>query len=256
MARTLTPDRTRQHRSGGGADRDLCRLDRADCGDRCRRAAGLWLRGEEPSPQAGTGVSERPNSSVSLRLRCSSCCFCDAADSRGHVARAALFDSFFRAGSLAWRRSCRAAAVAGRSRPFRLVGDNAFWLIWCGHRLPGPLFTFAAYLERQWPQPNGVAGARSHSVAIFCPASSSDRRIALLGRVPHATGSTRTRGANAAVAGILEPPLASPRGLGRPSQLRDFACASAAFFAAHRVEDPTMDRCRAVYATSTALSLI
>ena len=72
--------------------------------------------------------------------------------------------------------------------------------------VPGPLFTFAAYLGAvAGPQPNGVAGAAIALVAIFLPGM-----LLLVGALPfwaRLRGSTVSqaalRGANAAVVGLL-----------------------------------------------------
>ncbi|WP_407818387.1 chromate transporter, partial [Staphylococcus aureus] len=72
--------------------------------------------------------------------------------------------------------------------------------------VPGPLFTFAAYLGAvAGPQPNGVAGAAIALVAIFLPGM-----LLLVGALPfwegfrrHPLAQAAMRGANAAVVGIL-----------------------------------------------------
>ena len=79
--------------------------------------------------------------------------------------------------------------------------------------VPGPLFTFAAYLGTvAGPQPNGFAGASIALVAIFLPSF-----LLIFGTLPFwdrlrgATGVRRALGgANAAVVGILLGALYSP----------------------------------------------
>lgn len=79
--------------------------------------------------------------------------------------------------------------------------------------VPGPLFTFAAYLGAVLgPAPNGVAGAALALVAVFLPGL-----LLLVGVIPFWNGfrarplaQAMMRGANAAVVGILGAALYSP----------------------------------------------
>jgi chromate transporter len=98
--------------------------------------------------------------------------------------------------------------------------------------VPGPLFTFAAYLGAvQTPSPNGVAGASLALVAIFLPAfllvigvapfwSALQRRSGLL---------TAMAGINAAVVGLLLAALYRPVFTSAVLEPRDFAVALGAF---------------------------
>ena len=79
--------------------------------------------------------------------------------------------------------------------------------------VPGPLFTFAAYLGAvMGPQPNGVAGATIGLIAIFLPGF-----LLLVGALPfwdafrtHPVAQAAMRGANAGVVGILGAALYDP----------------------------------------------
>jgi chromate transporter len=98
--------------------------------------------------------------------------------------------------------------------------------------VPGPLFTFAAYLGAVLgPAPNGVAGAALALGALFLPGF-----LILVGVLPFwdrfrsmARAQSAMRGANAAVVGILAAALYSPVFTSAIGDLRDFALALACF---------------------------
>ncbi|MDH6231802.1 putative chromate ion transporter [Mesorhizobium soli] len=81
------------------------------------------------------------------------------------------------------------------------------------HAVPGPLFTFAAYLGAvMGPPPNGAAGASIALIAIFLP-----RLLLVYGMLPfcdalrvRSTAQAAMRGTNAAVVGILGAALYNP----------------------------------------------
>ena len=98
--------------------------------------------------------------------------------------------------------------------------------------VPGPLFTFAAYLgAAMGPTPNGVAGASIALVAIFLPGL-----LLVYGMLPF-WGELRARqgaqaamrGANAAVVGILGLALYNPIWTNGVRTPRDFALAVGGF---------------------------
>lgn len=98
--------------------------------------------------------------------------------------------------------------------------------------VPGPLFTFAAYLGfTMEPWPNGVWGAALCLAAIFAPGL-----LLVTGVLPfwnlvraRPMAQAAMRGANAAVVGILASALYSPVGTGAILGPIDFAVALAAF---------------------------
>jgi chromate transporter len=98
--------------------------------------------------------------------------------------------------------------------------------------VPGPLFTFAAYLGAVLgPEPNGVAGAVIALLALFLPGF-----LILVGVLPFwdrfrsmARAQSAMQGANAAVVGILAAALYSPVFTSAVGDLRDFALALACF---------------------------
>jgi chromate transporter len=94
------------------------------------------------------------------------------------------------------------------------VGDDAFLAGYgAAQAVPGPLFTFAAYLGAVMrPTPNGVAGAVLGLVSIFLPGL-----LLHLGTLPFWESLRRRagtqavmRGINAAVVGLLGAALYSP----------------------------------------------
>lgn len=100
--------------------------------------------------------------------------------------------------------------------------------------VPGPLFTFAAYLGALvGPAPNGVAGAAIALVAIFLPGL-----LLVLAALPfwqavrrHPRAAAALRGINAAVVGLLLAALYDPVFTAGVLGPRDFAVVAAAFLA-------------------------
>jgi chromate transporter len=98
--------------------------------------------------------------------------------------------------------------------------------------VPGPLFTFAAYLGAVLgPAPNGMAGAALALVAIFLPGF-----LVLIGCLPFwdslrrdARAQSAMQGANAAVVGILGAALYDPVFTSAVGGMSDFALALACF---------------------------
>jgi chromate transporter len=98
--------------------------------------------------------------------------------------------------------------------------------------VPGPLFTFAAYLGAvMGPQPNGVAGAALCLVAVFLPSF-----LLIIGVLPFwedlrrlGAAQAALRGVNAAVVGLLLAALYNPVWTAGVASPADFALAIAAF---------------------------
>ncbi|HEX2147829.1 MAG TPA: chromate efflux transporter [Pseudorhizobium sp.] len=145
-----------------------------------------------------------------------------------------LADSFFRAGALVFGGGhvvlplLQAEVVAPG-----WVSDNAFLAGYgAAQAVPGPLFTFAAYLGTvMGPAPNGILGAMIALIAIFAPGF-----LLLLGVLPfwdrfrrRPLAQAAMRGANAAVVGILGAALYSPVWTGAILSPYDFALALAGF---------------------------
>jgi chromate transporter len=127
----------------------------------------------------------------------------------------ALFEAFYRSGALVFGGGhvvlplLREATVA-----HGWVNDDAFLAGYgAAQAVPGPLFTFAAYLGAVMKlPPNGVAGAAIGLVAIFVPGI-----LALIAALPfwdafrrRALAQAAMRGINAAVVGLLGAALYNP----------------------------------------------
>lgn len=127
----------------------------------------------------------------------------------------ALLDAFYRSGALVFGGGhvvlplLREAFVAPG-----WVSDDAFLAGYgAAQAVPGPLFTFAAYLGTVVsPEPHGVAGAALGLIGIFLPGI-----LILLGALPfwdsfrkRAGAQAMMRGVNAAVVGVLGAALYDP----------------------------------------------
>jgi chromate transporter len=145
-----------------------------------------------------------------------------------------LVDAFFRAGALVFGGGhvvlpllqAEVVAPGWVSEAAFLAGYGA------AQAVPGPLFTFAAYLGAvMGPQPNGILGAALGLVAIFVPGF-----LLLVGVLPfwdrlrrYPLAQAAMRGANAAVVGILGAALYDPVWTSAILAPHDFALALAAF---------------------------
>jgi chromate transporter len=127
----------------------------------------------------------------------------------------ALFEAFYRSGALVFGGGhvvlplLREAFVTPG-----WISDNAFLAGYgAAQAVPGPLFTFAAYLGTEVnAHPNGVAGAILGLIGIFLPGI-----LILLGTLPfwdafrkRAGAQAVMRGVNAAVVGLLGAALYNP----------------------------------------------
>jgi chromate transporter len=146
----------------------------------------------------------------------------------------ALFGAFYRSGALVFGGGHvvlpllrNAVVVPG------WMSDNTFLAGYgAAQAVPGPLFTFAAYLGAvAGVAPGGVAGAAIGLLAIFIPGL-----LALLGSLPfwHALrerpgAQAAMRGTNAAVVGLLGAALYNPVWTSAVKSPVDFALAAVAF---------------------------
>ncbi len=145
-----------------------------------------------------------------------------------------LADAFYRAGALVFGGGhvvlpllqTEVVAPGWVSEDGFLAGYGA------AQAVPGPLFTFAAYLgAAAGPEPNGALGAAIALLAIFAPGF-----LLLLGVLPfwdqfrrRPLAQAAMRGANAAVVGILGAALYSPVWTAAILTPYDFALALAGF---------------------------
>lgn len=148
----------------------------------------------------------------------------------------ALADSFYRAGSLVFGGGhVVLPLLQAETITPGWVSDDAFLAGYgAAQAVPGPLFTFAAWLGAvMGPAPNGVAGAAIALVSLFLPGF-----LILIGALPFWDRLRRTtwaqsamQGANAAVVGILGAALYSPVFTSAIGGMPDFALALVCFVA-------------------------
>jgi chromate transporter len=146
----------------------------------------------------------------------------------------ALFDSFYRSGSLVFGGGhVVLPLLQSEVVPTGWVSNDAFLAGYgAAQAVPGPLFTFAAYLGFiMGPEPNGWAGAALCIVAIFLPAF-----LLTIGVLPFWDDLRRFRavraalvGVNAAVVGLLLAALYHPVWTSAIKAPPDFALGLAAF---------------------------
>jgi chromate transporter len=120
----------------------------------------------------------------------------------------AMFDSFYRAGALVFGGGHVVLPLlqAGVVAPGWLTNEQFVAGYGAAQAVPGPLFTFAAYLGFvMQPEPNGLAGAALALIAIFLPGL-----LMTAGSLPfwdllrtRASFQSAIRGINAAVVGLL-----------------------------------------------------
>jgi chromate transporter len=146
----------------------------------------------------------------------------------------ALFDSFYRSGSLVFGGGhVVLPLLQAEVVPPAWVSNDAFLAGYgAAQAVPGPLFTFAAYLGTvMGPGPNGWAGGLICLVAIFLPSF-----LLLIGALPFWDGlrhrlavQSALRGINAAVVGLLLAALYKPVWTSAIFAPADFAIGVVAF---------------------------
>ena len=145
-----------------------------------------------------------------------------------------LFDAFYRAGALVFGGGhvvlpllqSEVVATGWVTEDAFIAGYGATQAV------PGPLFTFAAYLGAVvGPPQNGIVGAAIALIAIFLPGM-----LLLVGALPfwegfrrHLMAQAAMRGANAAVVGILGAALYDPVWTSAIFTQKDFALALTGF---------------------------
>ena len=145
-----------------------------------------------------------------------------------------LFDAFYRAGALVFGGGHVVLPLLQAEVVAPQWVSNEVFLAGYGlaQAVPGPLFTFAAYLGAvMQPQPNGIVGALIALVAIFLPGL-----LLVYGMLPfwdrlrrRQTAQAAMRGANAAVVGILGAALYNPLWTSAILTVQDFALALTGF---------------------------
>jgi chromate transporter len=145
-----------------------------------------------------------------------------------------LVDAFYRAGSLVFGGGHVVLPLLQEAVvPPGWVSNDLFLAGYgAAQAVPGPLFTFAAYLGAvMTPSPNGAVGAAICLVAVFVPSF-----LLVFGALPfwdelrrHPSAQAALRGINAAVVGLLLAALYNPVWTSGIGNARDFAVATAAF---------------------------
>jgi len=238
MAQTLTPDRERAGIAlaavlivvflGGSAGQIIAIA--------MGGIAGLWLCRNlvVTSPSHLSFPVSRRVGAVALIIFCALLAGLPIASSLTSNHGFALFDAFYRSGALVFGGGhvvlplLEAAVV----RPGWISPDEFLAGYGAAQAVPGPLFTFAAYLGTAMkPWPNGVVGAVICLVAIFLPGL-----LLVTGTLPfwnafrtRPFAQAAMRGTNAAVVGILASALYSPVWTSAILNPRDFAAALVGF---------------------------
>jgi chromate transporter len=145
-----------------------------------------------------------------------------------------LVDAFYRAGSLVFGGGhVVLPLLQAEVVPPGWVGNDSFLAGYgAAQAVPGPLFTFAAYLGAvMGPQPNGCLGASICLVAIFLPSF-----LLMIGALPfwdalrsQPLAQSALAGVNASVVGLLLAALYHPVWTSGITSARDFALAALAF---------------------------
>ena len=227
MARTLCPDRPRASIAAAAAvivlfsASSIAQIAVIAMG----ALAGLWLCREAASAQASADAAasmrviaipvSRRAGMASLAVFALLLIGLPLARRLGAGSAVALFDSFYRSGALVFGGGHvvlpllrEAFVVPG------WVGDGTFLAGYAAAQaVPGPLFTFAAFLGAvATPSPHGLAGASLGLIAIFLPGM-----LILVGTLPfwntlraRAGARAAVRGVNAAVVGLLAAALYTP----------------------------------------------
>jgi chromate transporter len=145
-----------------------------------------------------------------------------------------LLDAFYRAGSLVFGGGHVVLPLLQEAVvPTGWVTNDGFLAGYgAAQAVPGPLFTFAAYLGAVMkPEPNGVTGAVLCLVAVFLPSF-----LLVIGALPfweelrsRSVAQAALRGINAAVVGILLAALYDPVWTAGITNAGDFALGLGAF---------------------------
>jgi chromate transporter len=221
MARTLAPDRERASVAVVAAliilfsSASLAQIGAIALGG----IAGLWLcRGTPVAPNEHGHMSmpvSRPVGLLALAaffLLLFGLPILTALDQSQVIA---LFNAFYRSGALVFGGGHIVLPLLHEATVTPgWVSDDAFLAGYgAAQAVPGPLFTFAAYLGAVMkPSPHGIAGAAISLVAIFLPGI-----LVLMGALPfweafrrRALAQAAMRGVNAAVVGLLGAALYNP----------------------------------------------
>ena len=197
---------------------------------------GLWLcRGDGPAPTGHLSFSvSRRHGAVALVLFALLFLVTPLLAARTGSQGLALFDAFYRSGALVFGGGHVVLPLLQAEVVTPGWVSNADFLAGYGmaQAVPGPLFTFAAYLGAvMTPAPNGLAGATIALIALSLPGL-----LLVYGMLPYwdalrlrPTAQAAMRGTNAAVVGILGAALYNPVWTSAVLTPRDFAVALTGF---------------------------
>jgi chromate transporter len=180
-------------------------------------AGAVWLSGDDPGGRTAALTAHYPLRWAGAALITFAVLLSGlpllAAATNSHVVD--LIDSFYRTGSLVFGGGHVVLPLLQQEVvPQGWLSDDRFLAGYgAAQAVPGPLFTFAAYLgAAMTPSPNGVAGALICTIAIFLPSL-----LLVVGALPYwdrLRGQRRVRsvlyGINAAVVGVLLAALYDP----------------------------------------------
>jgi chromate transporter len=238
MTRTLTPDRARAGIALGaiaivvfftGSFGQIAAIALGAC-------AGLWLCRSEAAPHSGdlNFPVTRRGGIVALALFAALLLIPAAVAAATSSQAIALFDAFYRSGALVFGGGHVVLPLLQAQVVTPGWVSNEAFLAGYGlaQAVPGPLFTFAAYLGAvMGPAPNGLAGAAIALVALLLPGM-----LLVYGMLPfwdavrtRPTAHAAMRGTNAAVVGILGAALYNPVWTSAVLTPRDFALALTGF---------------------------
>ena len=237
-SRTLTPDRTRAGIALGaiaivvlfaGSFGQVAAIALGAC-------AGLWLCRGEIAPVSGhLNFPVTPRAGViALGLFAALLLIPPVVVSVSRSQGLALFDAFYRSGALVFGGGHVVLPLLQAQVVTPGWVSNEAFLAGYGlaQAVPGPLFTFAAYLGAvMGPSPHGIAGATIALVALLLPGM-----LLVYGMLPfwdamrtRPNAQAAMRGTNAAVVGILGAALYNPVWTSAVATPRDFALALAGF---------------------------
>ena len=238
MARTLTPDRARAGIALAaiaivvffvGSFGQIAAIALGAC-------AGLWLCQGEATPVSGhlDFPVTRLGGGIALALFAALLLIAPAIATATGSQGLALFNAFYRSGALVFGGGHVVLPLLQAQVVTPGWVTNEAFLAGYGlaQAVPGPLFTFAAYLGAVMvPPPNGTAGAAIALVALLLPGM-----LLVYGMLPfwdalrtRPAAQAAMRGTNAAVVGILGAALYSPVWTSAVLTPRDFALALGGF---------------------------
>jgi len=238
MSRTLTPDRARAGIAlaaiaivvlFAGSFAQITAIALGAC-------AGLWLCRGEVAPVSGhlNFPVARQSGVIALALFAALLLIPPLIVGASGFQGLALFDAFYRSGAFVFGGGhvvlplLQAQVVA----PGWVTNEAFLAGYGLAQAVPGPLFTFAAYLGAvMGPAPNGLSGAAIALVALLLPGM-----LLVYGTLPfwdtmrtRPAAQAAMRGSNAAVVGILGAALYNPVWTSAVLTPRDFALALAGF---------------------------